>query len=920
MSIKIKRYNEYGEHVDIVVDDLLLFLKANKHEVDRGYRYYEDGVDITFNVEKLMNARNIIMQAPYAAAVAAWTVGEWILAAVAVGSFAYSYYAARQYDASAPDNQNRTQNSATNSFGSRTNEQAINSRIDDIWGTVHQHTPRLMSAPRIDYRNNVEIEKFAVYVSMGKVAPSNVRDGDTSFERLTGGRFNLWWPGGNPNHATNRTPDYQIGGHINEPLVITQESRELQATELLPQNDLAIGGSPEWIATSTGDSLLLELVNYNELNIDLREFFNVEDPVSLLNTSIAQSESVITLWRQFIPPNHPTTSFDFTVLEWITDISGTFDITGVTERFMWLDVSNNSLPPFSNRPLIKSLWRCKKSSDGQLMFVDNSLINEYTWYEGSEGNLDHRITNVTDLTLTPAVSTLFNEFIGVENEPFCNTLQYNFTARSGFYKVVKGTDRNVSVNIEITIVEIDENGVPTGSEYVRNVTFSSNQDSLRKQSAMSYNVPHLYDRSLSIVRRTTERDKDENVVNVDEVQFDKLYFLTNIPDQDYGDVTVAQVEIPYSISASGVKDRRLNLDVTRYITPYIGDGQFGPEAPIDTVAETVVAMSLDKYNGRLTLNDIDADLYLSVQQQLIEYYGNSDFVRIGYDFDSTTLRFQDEYLLLWNAVSCRGYAQNAKYKVYPDILRTDSSKQFTHRNKIPGTDTRSRSYKVQNDGIELTYRSNESGDFETIILHVNGVDSVNRIELELSGAVSEMQASVRAYRELNMLKYQRISVVFEGDGAARLTVPGERVDVVDNTRIVKRPDNVNTYDVYGGYVEEVSEDGYTVTLSEPVYFTDGETHSIRFSDSQGELMETITATVGSNEYEVVLSDLPSKPLYTGYDMEKSTFTFAADMSRLALPMLIVDTESTERDELKTRQLSCINYSELYYQNDQDWSL
>lgn len=915
MSIKIKRYNEYGEHVDIVVDDLLLFLKANKHEVDRGYRYYEDGVDITFSVEKLMNARNIVMQAPYAAPVIAWVAANWVLVAVAVGSFAYSYYMGRQYDASAADNQNRSQNSATNSFGSRTNEQAINSRIDDIWGTVHRHTPRLMSVPRIDYVDNVEVEKFATYISMGKVEPSNIRDGDTAFERLTNGKFNLWWPGGNPNHATNRTPDFQIGGVIDEPLVITQESRELQATELSPPNDLAIGGTPKWNATSNVNNVVLHITNGDELEVDLREFFTVGDSLSMLETVVVITENTMVLWRSSSPD--PVDRV-FTIVGQTENISGTFEVIGVSSDTVTIDTTDAFLQTFSEKPLITNLWQATRSSDNLSFSTEDIDITQANWFEDED--LLYPITDVTDIAFSPAISSEFDEFVEIENEPFCDKLQFNFVARSGFYKVVKGSDKYIEANIEITLVELDENGDPTGSTSTRNVTFTSNNNSLRKQSAISYTRDNPYDRSLSLVRRTTDRDKETDVVNIDEIQFDKLYFLTDIPDQDYGDVTVAQVEIPYSISASGVKDRRLNLDVTRYITPYIGNGQFGPEAPIDTVAETVTAMSLDKYNGRLTLNDIDADLYLSVQQQLIEYYGNSDFVRIGYDFDSTTLRFQDEYLLLWNAVSCRGYAQNAKYKVYPDILRTDSSKQFTHRNKIPGTDTRSRSYKVQNDGIELTYRSNESGDFETIILHVNGVDSVNRIELELSGAVSEMQASVRAYRELNMLKYQRISVVFEGDGAARLTVPGERVDVVDNTRIVKRPDNVNTYDVYGGYVEEVSEDGYTVTLSEPVYFTDGETHSIRFSDSQGELMETITATVGSNEYEVVLSDLPSKPLYTGYDMEKSTFTFAADMSRLALPMLIVDTESTERDELKTRQLSCINYSELYYQNDQDWSL
>ncbi|QZI87817.1 hypothetical protein SIPHO054v2_p0016 [Vibrio phage 103E44.1] len=915
MSIKIKRYNEYGEHTDIVVDDLLLFLKANKHEVDRGFRYYENGVDITFNAEALMSARNIVMQAPYAAPVIAWVAANWLVVAVAVGSFAYSYYMGRQYDASAADNQNRSQNSATNSLGSRTNEPAIGSRIDDVWGTVRRHTPRLMSAPRIDYVNNVEVEKFATYISMGKVAADNVRDGDTAFERLTNGKFNMWWPGGNPNHPTNRTPDYQIGGVIDEPLVITQESRELQATELSPPNDLAIGGTPVWNATSNANNVVLRITNGDELEVDLREYFNVDDSVSILESVVVLTTNIIKLWRQ---DNTSEIDRDFVTVGQTENISGTFDVIGVTSDTVTIDTADAFLDTFTDKPLITSLWQATRSSDNLSFSTEESEILDADWYEDEE--LVNPIINVTDVSFSPAISSEFNEFIEIENEPFCDKLQFNFVSRSGFYKVVKGSDKYIEANIEITLVQLDENGNPTGATSTRNVTFTSNQNSLRKQAAISYERDNPYDYSLSLVRRTTDRDKATDVVNIDEIQFDKLYFLTNIPDQDYGDVTVAQCEIPYSIGASGVKDRRLNLDITRYLEPYIGNGQFGPEAPVDTVAETVVAMSLDKYNGRLQLSDIDADLYLTVQQQLIEYYGNSDFVRVGYDFDSTTLRFQDEYLLLWNAVSCRGYAQNAKYKVYPDILRSDSSKQFTHRNKIPGTDTRSRTYRTQNDGIELTYRSNDTGDFETIILHVDGVSSVNRVELELSGAVNDVQASVRAYRELNMLKYQRISVVFEGDGAARLTVPGERVDVVDNTRIVKRPENVNVYDVYGGYVEEVSSDGYTVTLSEPVYFTENETHSIRFSDSEGNLLESINVNPGSNEYEVVLSELPSKPLYTGYDMEKSTFTFAADMSRLALPMLIVDTESTERDNLQTRQLSCINYSPLYYQNDQDWRI
>jgi hypothetical protein len=267
-------------------------------------------------------------------------------------------------------------------------------------------------------------------------------------------------------------------------------------------------------------------------------------------------------------------------------------------------------------------------------------------------------------------------------------------------------------------------------------------------------------------------------------------------------------------------------------------------------------------------------------------------------------------------VNVRAYSQGAVYRGYPDINRTVSSKQFTHRNKITGTDSKERLYTVENDGIELKYRSNDTGTFETIIEHVNGTDSNNRLQIELSGATEEVTAQIRAKRELNILKYQKYNFNFEADGIARLTVPGERVDNVDNTRIVKRENNTNIYQIYDGLV--VSQNGLEVELSQPVTFTDGELHTIRFTTSKGDLLEAIECTQGSTAYHVVLSQAPTEAIYTGYKREKTNFTFSADNLRSSLPVVVRGSKAKESKGLRTRQLSCINYDELYYQNDQDY--
>jgi hypothetical protein len=896
----IKKIDEDFNEELIEVACIKTYVQLNIELFKQGWRFYVNDKDITEDAWALADNRNLTMMRPAQGPIAPlipYIVGA-VVAAVAV--------VALTPKPEAPATSNRSQESATNSLGARNNEFNIGGRIDDIWGRVNNHVPRLLQVPHFRFVDNVETENFALYISQGKVDMQNVRDGDTDFSSLPNGQFNAWWPGGNPNSGSQ--PDYNVGTVINRPLVNVTQSRELQSAELLPPNDLYVGGTPIWRVTSNGSVGTITLSNPDEVETDLTEHFAVGSDAVLFECTVLYNTIATDLYYDEGGTGTPQS---FALFDGIDAIDGTFEITGVTSSSITLDVSGKGWNTYTDKPLLTTFYGFQRQS-GFASSTEDAQINDRTWY--ADSGLTDLITVTSTETKVPNIGQAFDSAIGpIKVKDFTDTISLNFVADNGFYKYVDNTETNINGTIEVRILQTDELGNVTGIETIQDVPFNTNASSKTRQAAITVDINNLYDYAIIFCRRTTERDKADNVQNVDKVFWRDLYFYDNIGNQDYGNVTVAQVVIPSSIAAQGIKERQVNLDCTRYIQPYIGNGNFGAESPVETVAEVVTALSLDKLNGRLTLDEIDADLFLDVQYQLISYYGTVDAVKVGYDIDSTKLRFQEIFSLFWDAVRCNAYSQGAVYRVYPNIARSTPSKQFTHRNKIIGTDTKERLYDIENDGVELTYRSNATGQFETVIKHVNGTDSVNRLKVELSGATQAIQAETRANYELNKIKYQKYNFTFEADGIARLTVPGERVTNVDQTRIVKRENNLNTYNIYDGLV--VSIDGLIAELSQPVLFESGKTYSIRFTNSKGELLEAIGCSAGASKYHVVLDSTPSESLYTGYKMEKTNFTLAPDNERDGMDVLVLGTKAKQSKGLKTRQLTCINYSPLYYQND-----
>lgn len=806
-----------------------------------------------------------------------------------------------------PDVGNRKQQSATNSLSASNNEPRINERIDDIFGYVRKHVPPLWQYPYRIGINNQEAEVMLLCVGRGKydIDLQQVYDGDTPYFRIPNSQVNIYEPGTHPGKGS---PAQTLGGLIDQDIGIYRESNDLNATELLPPNDLALGDVAEWYISESSGNATITLLNPEDLEVDLQDYFAIGEDILLIDCFASTDGPVKTLYRY---ETSTVVNEDFNTYD-VVDISGTYEITSVTSN----TITITGFTGFTgvDSPLYETYYDCIADTN---FTVTSSLILNWQWYETNIANNLSDPVDVTVVTHQPDVGQAFSNIVGPINIPTgSDKILINLTSASGFYKLYKNNERSITANVQIVIEELDVNGDPTGNNTPLNYEYLSNPNNVRYSvyQTVELNVP--YDNARVYARRTTNRDKNDNVSNVDKIEWTLLYSFDaiDVTGIDFGDVTLMHCLVPSNSQSRLTKERRTNLDLTRKITQYLGDGQFGPveSYATDDFSQIMIHTALDPFCGRLNLNQINADGFLLLRQQIIDYFGDDIMTRFGYDFDDTQVAYDDMYTIITNVVNCIPYVQNGVYDAFFERRQDTSNMQITHRNKLPDSETVDDNFDIKYDGVELTYRNRDTGINEVIYIPQDQ-SSTNPERLELPGCTTELQAYRRALRLYYKQIYQVKDVQFDVDEFGRMIVPGQRIDSPDGTRFVRRSDNTDGYRVYDGEVVEV--DGLTLELSEPVDFVEGEEHYIQFTNDDGYNSELILCTPGSSDFEVTLSSLPVDNIYDGYERDKTKFTFCSAQVRESIALIPQTIESRIDDGQEINTVSSINYDARYYQGD-----
>lgn len=487
----------------------------------------------------------------------------------------------------------------------------------------------------------------------------------------------------------------------------------------------------------------------------------------------------------------------------------------------------------------------------------------------------------------------------------------NIIAQQGLYYQNGDGRLTLPVNFEIDYQQM-LGGVPTGSIY----TYSGNLTGVSPdQVAKTIEITTGWLGSTRVrVRRSSDHDFGFSGNIVDEIKYESLSAVTLITDNDFGNVTTAQVVTKATQRALSLKERKFNALVTRKLPTYNGtswsgvldsDGSIlsGTIAATTSFVNILAAITQDPYIGRQSITAIDLNQIYARYDEIGSYFGlGTEPMSFHYTLDSDNISYEETIRMIANAVFCIAYRQNGKIRFSFDRPQTSSTALFTHRNKKPSSDVISRRFTADDefDGIEITYNDNVTDAQEVIKLPLSGL-ATNYKKIELTGVREYEVAYLRAAREYNKLKYQRISIETETTMDGRLLLPNQRIDIVDNTR----------FDSQDG--EVIAQSGLTLTLSRNLVFGVG-THSIILMQRDGEL-ESITCTAGTSANKVVLAYAPSEAINTvnGGDIGiRTIFSFGADSVASANSYLVQEVNITDSSYVK---VTAINYDADYYSAD-----
>ena len=873
--------------------------------------------EITGNVEAILSknvAEYVVLESPGL---------EGIYLQIAT----YVYYAFVAYsiisaltksNPSLPSNVNRNQQSPNNSLGQRENRVRYMERVEDIYGTV-KSVPSLMMPTYLKYKNNQKYEYGYYCVGRGYYSLADIKDGDTLISSIIGSAVSVYAPFTSPNSGT---PTTVIGDVISDDIVSARRSVEVDGVTLRAFNQVQLPATE--IYTFESDGLHNVLTQKNKTP-NFSSCTAVGDNVVIIGTASAIGSNTVTTAVTVI---NADSSFNDTSGLLFAGVTAGMSVT--TSGFS--GVGNNGtftvVSVTSTTMIVTGSLYSETISSGATVAHAVNYDGTYSVYAVGDGNVSFMpatwTSKLTEVTCGVQLRTLQDigagpvflpptEYTGWTTLP--NTTRdrvwSNVTAAGGMYKDKGEGKTNTTVAFSMEIERLNSSTLlPTG--VVETVT-GDLSGSITDERALTLEHTTTWTGPARVrMRRTTLYDYAFKGTIVDEIKWQDLYSVSPAAKLEFGNKTTIHTVTEATPRATAVKSRQLNCIASRQLPTYNGssfsgvldsDGRLvsGTLATTTKMVDIIAAISVDPLIGRRDLaSEVDMAQIYSVQQQLDAWDVNAG--NFSYTFDSDNISFEEMIITVANAAFCSAYRQNGKIRVSFDKLQSNSTALFTHRNKRPGAESITRRFANDSeyDGVQFIYSDPDTYQSETISLPLDGTATKVK-KFEITGIRNFTQAWYRANREYQKLIGQRVSIETETTMDGRNLLPNSRIDIVDNTR----------FKSFDG--EVVAQNGYEITLSQPVEFTVGASHSIVLMRRDGSL-QSIVVTAGSSNKKVILQSLPSETIKTTFDQDgvRTIFSFAADSDRGAMAYLIQEIELSDNGYVK---LKCVNYSTDYYMYD-----
>lgn len=533
-------------------------------------------------------------------------------------------------------------------------------------------------------------------------------------------------------------------------------------------------------------------------------------------------------------------------------------------------------------------------STGTIVLSSPSTVNS-DW-----ALLDDLADDRTDW-LSPVLETSGDKWVGPFVLDNVDQVFSNFVALNGLYKDDGERQRRFDVVVELELTPVDINDTPTGSAETFQSTVEGSETSRTTRAATQRAEPTFSGRCSVRARRVTDSDLDFKGTVVDEIKWRDLYAVLDIDQDDFGNVTTVQSVTYATAGALAVKDRKLNMLVTRKVPVRVSGTTFGVAMATNRVDDILAAVCLDPYIGGRELSELDLDSIYDTVAEAEDYFGSSDQVEFCYTFDNDNMSFEETVSAIASAVFCTAYRQGSLIRLKLERSTEDSALLFNHRNKLPGSETRTIRFGNQdeNDGVEYSWVDPKDDALVTFYLPYDQSAS-NPRKVESIGVRNYAQAFQHAHRVWNKVRYQNVATDFEATQEAELLVLTDRILVADNTR-------PGTQD---GQVE--AQEALELELSQEVEFESGKDYVIFLQHVDGSV-ESLGVSPGSGPRRVLLDQAPRAALALDETyFAKATYQVVKRDDRRPSAFLLIEREPMDR---MTSAVKAVNYDHAYYMQE-----
>jgi hypothetical protein len=786
--------------------------------------------------------------------------------------------------------------SPNNAPGERRNSARVGERIPDIYGQV-RITPDLLAVPYITYENNLQQETSFMCIGHDEynIDTSQIFEGDTQVRQLQGTSVQIYGPGNGPGD----TPQLSIGDTITDGLYIVVPVDNVKGDTLPAPNQLAIYNDDVYLWKKDGkkkDNVLAEPVATG-VNIPIEYSYPSAGIgraiLTCSNSGIGTGGRVI----QGVESDYITERFQIGTkfgIEW--DVRGiTVDphalINGVGTapdlRLMPETVDDDHYEvtdiiitpgPFFDMVEIQFTVPASVQPEWENLIVYNpSGFSDSGWAlpAGSVWNFAS--------IMYPIPKRIGPFFV---NDPDREFFRLNFIAEGGLWiddtKRQRAYPDGVTITVEFT--PADEDGNATGPKETQEVVLtgaSSSREFIGQTFDLTPSFPGraiiaAYRSSNTINRHQSHGWETFNrawtlgplielkpwdgvtpsdqwsLEYQDEVKWAHCYSMSVSPSNSFGNLTTLHCKVNQRKNQSpDTSDRRLNLIAIRKIRTWTGTELSPTLLPNRQGKDIIFDILTQRHLGDLDESRIDFNSVSDAFDAVVNSMG-TEAGRFDHTFDSDNASLED--LLSSVATSCfmQLYRQGDIVKASPDISTEEATILFNHRNKIPGSETRTITFDTEEeyDGVVVSYHDDTNERINTFTLPAAGVPR-NPLAVDMAGIHIRKKAMMHAWRAYYQLLFRNAYVEFEACEEAMLGLVNDKILVANNVSTDSQDGDI------------VAVDGLTVRTSQQLSI--GFIPSTIFIQHTDGTTEAIAVASQDSPNTLTLSSAPSQTLYINTD-------------------------------------------------------